>query len=447
MSVSIKFQSSLYLYLLIIIGIALVLPPVYALEAVLLFLFLMVFSGTIFYTLLLLALKRNYPFTPMEMPENPFFEPLVYVLIPAHNEERVIDRTAKAVLAQRYSNFRLFLINDNSTDGTLEAMEHIQSENSGKVVVINVPPERGRSKPKALNYTLELIGEHFKRPDYVFILDADYLIEPDSLKKLVGILEGAPNYVIGIQGNVRPRNWNRNFITRFITLERLVGFNVAIEGDMKLNENGKYGGTVALLRFSHLLHLGMFRENSVTEDTDLWARALIAGYRFWYYHGVIGWEEAVETMKDYVKQRSRWAQGHLQAMVEYYWGVLRSCSSVTEAFVEHFYIISYLVPVFWLLSVILNLYLVVVGTAPGQLVRPRLFLGVSVLSFLVFWFSVAYSNWVERKRHSFGVQWWFVILYPLYFGVFVVAGVVYTTRGLLRLIFGKLHWEKTRRFT
>ncbi|WP_297067972.1 glycosyltransferase [Thermococcus sp.] len=447
MNVSIKFQSSLYLYLLIIIGIALVLPPVYALEAVLLFLFLTVFSGTIFYSLLLLALGRKYPFNHTEIPNNPFFEPLVYVLIPAHNEERVIERTAKTVLSQKYSNYRLFLINDSSTDRTLEIIEHIRREHQRRVVVINVPPDRGRSKPRALNYTLGIIEEHFKRPDYVFILDADYLLEPNALRKLVGILENAPNYVIGIQGNVRPRNWNRNFITRFITLERLVGFNVAIEGDMKLNENGKYGGTVALLRFSHISHLGMFREDSVTEDTDLWARALIAGYRFWYYHGVIGWEEAVETMKDYVRQRSRWAQGHLQAMVEYYWDVLRSCSSVTEAFVEHFYIISYLVPVFWLLSVLLNLYLMAVGTVPIQLIRPRLFLGVSILSFLIFWLSVAYSNWVEQKRHSLGVQWWFVFLYPIYFGVFVIAGVVYTTRGLLRLVLGKIHWEKTRRFT
>ncbi len=447
MNVSIRFQSSLYLYILIVIGIALILPPVYALEVVLLFLFLMVFSGTIFYSLLLLALRRDYSFSPTEIPANSFFEPLVYILIPAHNEESVIEKTVRTVLSQRYSNFRIFLINDNSTDKTGEIMEGIMERNRDRVVVINVPPERGRSKPKALNHALELIKNHFQPPSYIFILDADYLIKPDALRKLVGILENAPNYVIGIQGNVRPRNWNRNFITRFITLERLVGFNVAIEGDMKLNENGKYGGTVALLRFPHLIHLGGFREDSVTEDTDLWARALIAGYRFWYYHGIVGWEEAVETMRDYIRQRSRWAQGHLQAMVEYYWGVLRSCSSVKESFVEHFYIISYLVPVFWLLSVVLNLYLIAVGTVPAPLVRPRLFLGVSILSFLVFWLSIAYSNWVEKRRHSFGVQWWFVALYPIYFIVFVMAGVAYTMRGLWKLIAGRIYWEKTKRFT
>lgn len=115
-----------------------------------------------------------------------------------------------------------------------------------------------------------MIEQSREHPDYVFILDADYLLHPNALTTLVGIMEKAPEYVVGIQGNVRPRNWSRNFVTKFITLERLVGFNVAIEGDMKLNENGKYGGTVALLRFSHLLRLGMFREDSVTEDTDLW---------------------------------------------------------------------------------------------------------------------------------------------------------------------------------
>ncbi|WP_297435650.1 glycosyltransferase [Thermococcus sp.] len=443
---SLRFQSVLYLYLLLLMGLSALIPASYILELVLVFLFFMVSSGMVFYSLLILATLRGYPFSPIDVPAG-FFEPTVYVLVPARNEEGVIERTARAVLNQDYSNLKLFLINDNSTDGTLEVMRIFQSTHPDRVVVVNVPPHRGRSKPGALNYTLELIESAFKRPDYVFILDADYLLSPGAVRTLIGIIENAPSYVIGIQGNVRPRNWNRNFITRFITLERLVGFNVAIEGDLKLNENGKYGGTVALLRFSHLIRLGKFNEDSVTEDTELWARGLIEGYRFIYYHGVIGWEEAVETLRDYIKQRSRWAQGHLQVMLDYYWPVLRSCSSLVEAFIEHFYMISYLVPVFWFLSVVLNGYLVLSGGVPLALARPRLFLVASVLAFLVFWFSVAYSNWLERRRFGFGVQWWFVLAYPVYFLVFVLAGVVYTMRGLLRLLVGKLHWEKTRRFT
>ncbi len=443
---SLKFQSVLYLYILLTAGLSVLVPVPYVLEAVLLFLFIMVSSGVVFYTLLILAVRRDYPFRPRPLGRG-FFEPTVYVLIPAHNEENVIERTARTVLNQNYSNFRVFLINDNSTDGTLEVMERIRSLNGDRVVVINVPPHRGRSKPRALNYTLELIESAFKRPDYVFFLDADYLLGPKAIRTMVEVLEGAPDYVLGVQGNVRPRNWNRNFVTRFITLERLVGFNVAIEGDMKLNENGKYGGTVALLRFSHLLRLGKFREDSVTEDTDLWARAMIEGYRFWYYHGVVGWEEAVETLGDYIKQRSRWAQGHLQVMIDYYWPVLRSCSNLVEAFIEHFYMMSYLVPVFWFLSVLLNGYLIFSGGVPLTLAKPRLFLLVSIIAFLVFWFSVAYSNWLEKRRTGFGVQWWFVLAYPIYFMLFVIAGVIYTMRGLVRLLAGRLHWEKTRRFT
>ncbi|MBP1911855.1 glycosyltransferase family 2 protein [Thermococcus stetteri] len=447
MKPALKFQSALYLYLLIVMGLSIIIPPTYALEGVLILLFLLVFSGTIFYSLLIISSRRSYPFEVKAQERKPFFEPVVYILVPAHNEENVIEITARSVLNQDYHNFKLFLINDNSTDSTREIMGKIMSENPKRVVVIDVPPERGRSKPRALNYTLEMIGQSREQPDYVFILDADYIIPPNALRTLVGIMEKAPEYVIGIQGNVRPRNWNRSFVTIFITLERLVGFNVAIEGDMKLNENGKYGGTVALLRFSHLLRLGMFREESVTEDTDLWARAMVSGYRFWYYHGIIGWEEAVETMKDYIKQRSRWAQGHFQVMLDYYWNVLRSCSGIVEGFIEHFYLISYLVPVFWFLSVVLNGYIILSGGIPLMLARPRLFLAVSVTAFLVFWASVAYSNWVEMKRHNYYVPWSFVVAYPLYFMVFVLAGVIYTMRGLMKLMIGKLTWEKTRRFT
>ncbi|WP_048147151.1 glycosyltransferase family 2 protein [Pyrococcus abyssi] len=446
MRASIKFQSALYLYILIIIGLALVIPPKYALEIVLIILFLMVSSGSIFYTLLMASLGKRYPYDETGF-NLEFLEPLVYVLIPAHNEERVIYKTVRSVLGQDYRNMKVILINDNSTDRTRDIMEEINRKYPRKVVIIDVPPERGRSKPRALNYALEIIEKYMTHPNYVFILDADYLIPPNALKTLVSIMESAPQYVIGIQGNVRPRNFRKNFVTKFITLERLVGFNVAIEGDMKLNENGKYGGTVALLRFPLLIRLGKFREDSVTEDTDLWARAMIAGYRFWYYHGVIGWEEAVETLRDYIKQRSRWAQGHLQVMIDHYWPVMRSCSNIIESFIEHFYMMSYLVPVFWFLSVILNSYLIITGAPPLSFARPKLFLSVSIFTFLLFWFSVAYSNWVEKKRHNYYVPWSFVALYPLYFMVFVIAGVIYTMRGLIRLLVGRLHWEKTKRFT
>ncbi|WP_237710133.1 glycosyltransferase [Pyrococcus sp. ST04] len=437
-----------YLYLLVIIVVLEIVPLPWILEGTLLFLFFMVFSGTIFYSLLILATRRDYPFNAHELKrERPsIFDPLVYVLIPAHNEERVIGRTVKSVLNQDYLNMKIFLINDNSTDNTLEVMMKY-AELDKRIVVINVPPGRGRKKPKALNYALEIISIAFPEPEFIFILDADYILPPDAIRTLARILENAPNYVIGIQGNVRPRNWNRNFITRFITLERLVGFNVAIEGDMKLNENGKYGGTVALLRYRHLASLGFFNEDVVTEDTELWARALLSGYRFWYYHGVIGWEEAVEDMKSYIRQRSRWAQGHLQVMLDYYWSVVRGATSIKEMFIEHFYLMSYLVPVFWFLSVVLNSYLLISGIPRVGILPPKVSIINALIAFLVFWFSIAYANYVESQRIGFHVEWYYVALYPMYFIIFVGASVIYTLRALFRLLVGKLHWEKTRRFT
>ncbi|WP_367884340.1 hypothetical protein [Thermococcus sp. JCM 11816] len=55
------------------------------------------------------------------------------------------------------------------------------------------PKGGGRSKPRALNYTLELIEQSRDHPpDYVFILDADYLLPSNALRTLVGIMENAP---------------------------------------------------------------------------------------------------------------------------------------------------------------------------------------------------------------------------------------------------------------
>src|SRR5882762_4347989 len=51
--------------------------------------------------------------------------PLVSVVIPARNEERVIERTVRGFLAQDYANIELIVVNDRSTDATGDILRQI----------------------------------------------------------------------------------------------------------------------------------------------------------------------------------------------------------------------------------------------------------------------------------------------------------------------------------
>ena len=82
------------------------------------------------------------------------FQPPVAVLIPAYNEEKVIERTIRSVLASSYPNLRVIVIDDGSRDRTLEIARSKFSMgiSAGKVVVLTKP---NSGKASALNYGLE----------------------------------------------------------------------------------------------------------------------------------------------------------------------------------------------------------------------------------------------------------------------------------------------------
>ena len=109
--------------------------------------------------------------------------PTVTVLIPAHNEEPVIEQTLLAVGSLDYPEEKLEILclNDNSTDDT-GMIARATAEKIGKhVKVVDVPPDRGkRGKSAVLNYGLELA-----KGEVIAVYDADNTPERSALLYLV----------------------------------------------------------------------------------------------------------------------------------------------------------------------------------------------------------------------------------------------------------------------
>ena len=96
------------------------------------------------------------------------------VLIPAYNEEKVIERTIRAALRSSYRNLRVIVIDDGSTDTTLEVARSSfpQEEASGRLLILTKP---NAGKAEALNFGLN----HLDPDEEIFVgIDADTVIAP-----------------------------------------------------------------------------------------------------------------------------------------------------------------------------------------------------------------------------------------------------------------------------
>lgn len=111
-------------------------------------------------------------------PTNPPFQPpLISVCVPARNEERNIRVCIESILAQDYGNFEVIVLDDRSTDGTLEILRHIAAENDKLTILSGSDLPKGwAGKPHAL-----FQASAAARGEWLCFVDADTFLSPNAL--------------------------------------------------------------------------------------------------------------------------------------------------------------------------------------------------------------------------------------------------------------------------
>lgn len=107
--------------------------------------------------------------------------PLVSVIIPARNEERAIERTVRAMLAQDYPSIEVIVVNDRSTDGTGAILDRIAADD-GHLLVLHgeEPPPGWLGKPWAMHE-----GSLRARGELLLFVDADVHYAPPTISTAV----------------------------------------------------------------------------------------------------------------------------------------------------------------------------------------------------------------------------------------------------------------------
>jgi cellulose synthase/poly-beta-1,6-N-acetylglucosamine synthase-like glycosyltransferase/spore germination protein YaaH/peptidoglycan/xylan/chitin deacetylase (PgdA/CDA1 family) len=233
-----------------------------------------------------------------KLPEPP---PGVTVLIPAHNEESVIVQTVQSVLLSDLSDIHVIVVDDGSSDRTLELLE----SNFGKNGCVQIIHQVNRGKAAALNNALS-----HARTAFVVTIDADTEIEADAIRKLLRHFSDPK--VGAVAGNVKVGNRSR-WLTRWQALEYITSQNMEKRAFDLLNCITVVPGALGAWRREAIEAAGGITADTVAEDADLTIAIRRLGWRVTYDEEAIAWTEAPETPGQLIRQRFRWTFGTLQS--------------------------------------------------------------------------------------------------------------------------------------
>jgi len=269
---------------------------------------LLLFSYYGLFTMLMCLL-----FKPKKHSINEFYRPFVSIIIPAKNDEMVIEGTVRSVAALNYrknnrANFEILVVDDNSTDGTFSILEGLREEVPALRPLRRTSGNKGKSA--VLNYALAQA-----RGEAIAVFDADTRVETDFLKKTVSLLY--EENTAGVQGRVRICNASENMLTQlqedeFATFAHALQISKDIYGGaMNLAGNGQ------VTKRSAVEEAGGWNELSSTDDMDLTIKFLMKGKIVRYAPDAVLWQEGITSFRPLIRQRMRWAEGMLKCLFDY----------------------------------------------------------------------------------------------------------------------------------
>jgi len=276
--------------------------------------------------------------------------PSISIIVPAYNEEVTIIESIKSLLNLKYPKYNVIVVNDGSKDKTLQVLtsffelerrnpfyeKSIPTKNVRGVYqnryisnLIVIDKENG-GKADALN-----VGINFSKNDFICGIDADSLLEVESLLRVISVTLDFNEPHIAIGGNISPVNGcvidhgkiesyglGKQLIVKYQTLEYMRAFNTGRIGWTKLKSlliiSGAFGvfdKQKILEAGGYITSSGLYKKDSVGEDMELVVRlthnALKNKEKFkvnYVYHALC-YTELPSSADVLFKQRNRWHRG------------------------------------------------------------------------------------------------------------------------------------------
>jgi len=256
--------------------------------------------------------------TPQSLAETGFSGPAAdpdlsfSLIVPARHEEAVLGETLSRLAASDYPSFEILAVVGDDDPATAAVARAAAARHPGRIRVL-VDNNRAKNKPKALNTALPEC-----RGQVVGVFDAEDEVHPQLLRHVDARFTETGADVV--QSGVQLMNFQSSWYAVRNVLEYYFWFRSRLHFQAR-QRFIPLGGNTVFIRTHLLRQAGGWDPNCLAEDCELGVRLSSKGARVSvaYDPALVTKEETPGTLKDFLKQRTRWNQGFIQVLTKGEW--------------------------------------------------------------------------------------------------------------------------------
>ncbi len=246
--------------------------------------------------------------------------PLVTIQLPVYNEMYVMERLLENIALIDYPKDKLEIqVLDDSTDETVKTtFDHVEKlKQTGLDITHICRTDRSGFKAGALKEGLKIA-----KGEYIAIFDADFLPEPNWLKKTIPYFKDEQIGVVQTRwGHI---NRNYSILTKIQAFALDAHFTLEQVGRNSKGHFINFNGTAGVWRKTCILDAGNWEGDTLTEDLDLSYRAQLKNWKFKYLEDVETPAELPVVISAARSQQFRWNKGGAENFRKMMWRVLKS---------------------------------------------------------------------------------------------------------------------------
>lgn len=353
--------------------------------------------------------------------------PSVSIIVPVKDEEMVIGRLLRALTRLDYppEKMEIIIVEDGSVDKTTEICREYVREYPNQIRLIHQLPSKG--KPPALNYALKHV-----RGEIVAVFDADSVPDPDALLNAVKYFQDSS--VAAVQGRTCSINEDQNVLTKFVSYEETITFNIYLQGKDALNLFVPLAGSCYFIRRSVIEEVHGWDDESLSEDIEMSVRLALSGYNIKYASDVRSLQETPASLTQLIGQRIRWFRGSMEVALRY--GKLVTRPNGKNVDIEFTLAGSYIFPLcLFGLMIVLHSFLVPIQPNPISQVTTNIASLLTVILLLTTGIVLVYVTNLQKRTNLR----WLPFIYLYWIMETLIATYALTQIALKR----PRKWEKT----